>query len=142
MQLNLDQGCRLSGMEGQTMDPQNRILLEQTHLALQDAKPSVGSLTDTKTGVYVGCMYQEFTQLQYNLGYKISPGIATGNGISYLVGRVSYTFGLQGPCISTDTACSSSLVATHMAHKVCRCMPLAGLCYWQLECQTHWGTAG
>ena len=47
-------------------------------------------------GVYVGCMYSEYTQLQYNLGYKISPGLVTGNGISYLVGRVSYTFGLQG----------------------------------------------
>lgn len=34
-----------------------------------------------------------------------------------MVGRVSYTFGLTGPCVSTDTACSSSLVATHLAHK-------------------------
>ncbi len=100
------------------MDPQNRILLEKTHLALADAHANVGSLADTRTGVYVGCMYQEFTQLQYNLGYKISPGIATGNGISYLVGRLSYTFGLTGPCVSTDTACSSSLVAAHLAHKV------------------------
>lgn len=100
------------------MDPQNRLLLEEAHLALGDAHINVGSLTDTRTGVYVGCMYQEFTQLQYNLGYKISPGIATGNGISYLVGRVSYTFGLTGPSISTDTACSSSLVAADMAHKV------------------------
>ena len=68
---------------------------------------------------------QEFTQLQYNLGYSISPAIATGNGISYLVGRVSYAFGLQGPCVSTDTACSSSLVAIDMAHKV---WELAALC--------------
>ena len=30
--------------------------------------------------------------------------------------RVSYTFGLAGPCVSTDTACSSSLVAGHLAH--------------------------
>ena len=69
------------------MDPQNRHLLEQTHVALGDAHALVGTLTDTRTGVYVGCMYQEFTQLQHNLGYHISPSIATGNGISYLVGR-------------------------------------------------------
>lgn len=100
------------------MDPQNRILLEQSVIALHDAQDSVGSLAETRTGVYVGCMYQEFTQLQFNLGYSISPAIATGNGISYLVGRISYAFGLQGPCVSTDTACSSSLVALDMAHKV------------------------
>lgn len=69
-------------------------------------------------GVYVGCMYQEYTQLQYNLGLKIGPGVATGNGLSYMVGRLSYAFGLTGPSVSTDTACSSSLVAAHLAHKV------------------------
>lgn len=31
--------------------------------------------------------------------------------------RLSYLFGLMGPCISTDTACSSSLVAAHLAHR-------------------------
>jgi acyl transferase domain-containing protein len=41
----------------------------------------------------------------------------TGNGASFLVGRASYSFGFQGPCISTDTACSSSLVALHMAQQ-------------------------
>lgn len=53
------------------MDPQSRILLEQSWMALSDAQAVLGSLVDTQTGVYVGCMYQEFTQLQYNLGYKI-----------------------------------------------------------------------
>lgn len=109
---------RLSPVEGQAMDPQNRILLEQSFEAISEAQTDLGDLAETRTGVYVGCMYQEFTQLQYNLGYGISPAIATGNGISYLVGRVSYAFGLQGPCISTDTACSSSLVAVDLAHKV------------------------
>ena len=40
------------------MDPQNRVLLEQAALALADAAPVTGPLTDTRTGVYVGCMYQ------------------------------------------------------------------------------------
>lgn len=100
------------------MDPQNRMLLEQSFIALRDAEQIIGPLAERRTGVYVGCMYQEFTQLQHNLGHSITPAVATGNGISYLVGRTSYAFGLQGPCISTDTACSSSLVAADMAHKV------------------------
>lgn len=57
---------RLSASEAQGMDPQNRILLEQSALALEDASASVGSFADSKTGVYVGCMYQEYTQVQHN----------------------------------------------------------------------------
>ena len=44
----------------------------------------------------MGCMYQEYTQVQHALGQRLSPAVITSNGISYLVGRVSYTFGLQG----------------------------------------------
>ena len=39
------------------MDPQSRLLLEQTHLALTDAAPATGSLVDTKTGSLDGISY-------------------------------------------------------------------------------------
>merc|ERR1712224_13727 len=38
-----------------------------------------------------------------------------GNGMSFLCGRLSYTFGFHGICTAVDTACSSSLVAAHVA---------------------------
>lgn len=49
------------------------------------------------------------------LGVQVTPNVSTGNGMDFLIGRVSYTFGLTGPCVSTHTACSSSLVSTHLA---------------------------
>jgi acyl transferase domain-containing protein len=36
-------------------------------------------------------------------------------------GRISYTFGLKGACLSIDTACSSSLVGAHYASKDIAC---------------------
>ena len=46
---------------------------------------------------------------------QVNAAISTGNGLSFLAGRMSYNLGLTGPCIGLDTACSSSLVTTHLA---------------------------
>lgn len=62
-------------------------------------------------------MYHEYIDLMAGSGVALPPQAFIGNGPPYLVGRLSYTFGFTGPCVSTDTACSSSLVATHLAAK-------------------------
>ena len=67
--------------------------------------------------MYVGCMWaHEYVGSLPDLGLSdVSANASTGNTSPFLVGRVSYTFGLRGPCVITDTACSSSLLAAHLA---------------------------
>ena len=71
--------------------------------------------SDLLVGAYVGCMFQEYMDVVSAGSNKLAVQALTGNGDSFMVGRLSYTFGFKGPCVSTDTACSSSLVAAHLA---------------------------
>lgn len=93
-----------------------RLLMQETASALAEASSLVKAADVPRIGVYAGCMYQEYLGMLSHLGGKFPPQAIVGSGNSYLVGRLSFTFGLNGPCISTDTACSSSLVAAHLAH--------------------------
>lgn len=105
----------ISPREAKAMDPQQRIVLELTWQALEDARIDPNGLHDSDTGVYVGAMGGDYAYLIP--GQKdLDPGyVATGVSQSVLSGRISYALGLQGPTMSIDTACSSSLVAVHLA---------------------------
>ncbi len=108
---------RLSKSESLGMDPQCRILLEQTWEVLDSSTVMSQPQLWPHTGVYVGVVWTEYQVLQEGLKLPPSTASLTGSGLNFSVGRVSYTFGLQGPCVGMDTACSSSLVAIHMAHR-------------------------
>ncbi|KFM27283.1 Erythronolide synthase, modules 1 and 2 [Auxenochlorella protothecoides] len=107
---------RLGHAESSVMDPQARILLEQTQEGLSQAAGRSAASLSLNCGVYVGVMHMEFLATLASAGLGVGPAVTAGNGMDFLIGRLSYVFGLTGPCISTHTACSSSLVSTHLAH--------------------------
>ncbi|WP_331724160.1 SDR family NAD(P)-dependent oxidoreductase (plasmid) [Streptomyces canus] len=104
----------ISPREAQSMDPQQRIVLETAWEALERAGIRPESLSESRTGVYLGTMGSDYDNLHNHDLDALDGYLSTGNANSVISGRVSYSLGLQGPALTVDTACSSSLVATHL----------------------------
>ena len=103
---------RISPIEARMMDPQQRMLLETTWQALEDAGIDPGGLRGSRTGVYVGVGGSEYREVITASGQDEMYFGTTG---SVTAGRVAFVLGLEGPAIAVDTACASSLVAVHQA---------------------------
>lgn len=104
--------------EAELMDPQQRLLLELTSEVLFSAGLDTFA-EKCETGVFVGICSNDFACINARQRSS-SVYSSTGTAPSIASGRLSYTFGLTGPCISVDTACSSSLTAVHLASRALR----------------------
>ncbi len=105
----------MSPREAEQVDPQQRHLLEVTHDALAHAGIRPSKLAGSHTGVYVGA-----SSVDYGARFFADPSAAdvhmmTGNTLSIVSNRLSYSLDLHGPSFTVDTACSSSLVALSLA---------------------------
>ncbi|MFN8282534.1 MAG: type I polyketide synthase [Chitinophagales bacterium] len=112
----------VSPIELESTDPQQRILLEVAHEALENAGVDVNSLIGSDTGVFIGIDNVDYERKQLRSGdYKLINGYCyTSTGPTGASGRISYTMGLRGPCMTIDTACSSALTCTHIAAQALR----------------------
>ena len=107
----------ISPREAEALDPQQRILLEVGWEALEDAGWLPDKQAGRPVGVFIGISGFDYALHLLGPGNEadIDPYCGTGTVFSTAAGRLSYTFGLTGPCLAVDTACSSSLVAIHLA---------------------------
>ncbi|MFI7000147.1 SDR family NAD(P)-dependent oxidoreductase [Nocardia sp. NPDC050175] len=109
----------ISPREAMRMDPQQRMLLEATWAAFEDAAIPADQIRGSRTGVFVGMMADSrYANVLVDHGGHAElddPYVGLGSASSVAAGRLSYLLDLRGPSLVVDTACSSSLVALHLA---------------------------
>lgn len=106
---------RISPLEASVMDPQHRVVLEETWHAIEDAGLAPAALASTPVSVFCGVSKNDYAELMRETSGAINPFVSTGTVHSLVANRVSYFYNFLGQSISMDTACSSSLVAVSYA---------------------------
>ncbi|WP_245880859.1 beta-ketoacyl synthase N-terminal-like domain-containing protein, partial [Streptomyces zhaozhouensis] len=100
---------QISPAEAETMDPRQRLLLQESWNALEDAGYGEERLARERVGVFVGAEEGDYQLL---VGEE---GNVTGSANSILASRLAYFLNFDGPGMLINTACSSGLVAVHQA---------------------------
>lgn len=99
----------ISPGEAESMDPRQRLLLEEIWKALEDAGCGDDDLNDANIGTFIGVEDGD---------YRLITGEdtrVTSNHNSILAARIAYFLNLRGASMAINTACSSGLTALHQA---------------------------
>ncbi len=110
------QRFRLSPIDAGLLDPEQRLFIETTLMAVEDSGYGGNALRGQKVGVFAGGGTSSIWRMAMD---QISPTKAEQafalNVPSNIVTRLSFLKDWHGPANIVDTACSSTLVAVHQA---------------------------
>jgi polyketide synthase PksN len=107
----------ISPREAVTMDPQERIFLQASWQAFEDAgytKEQLAEQFNSNIGVFAGVTKTGFELYSPEL-WKSGDEHMLRTSFSSIANRVSFHLNLKGPSMPVDTMCSSSLTAIHEA---------------------------
>ncbi|MCF3124168.1 SDR family NAD(P)-dependent oxidoreductase, partial [Streptomyces arenae] len=90
--------------EADLMSHNQRLLLEESWHALEDASLDPTSLAGSRTGLFIGAEPTGYPHESF-----------TGASDALVASRLSYFLDLRGAALVVNTACSSSLAAVHLA---------------------------
>ena len=99
----------ISPLEAESMDPRQRLLLQECWKALEHAGYGRKHLERQTIGVFVGVEQGDYQHLAGS-----ASGL-TANHDGMLPARLAYFLDLRGPVMTINTACSSGLVALHQS---------------------------
>lgn len=106
---------RIPPTQAEWMDPRQRLFLEESYKALEDAGYPEPKLKGARCGVFVGCEGGgDYYAAQFG-NTRLLSDYFLGSSNSILASRIAYFADLKGPTVTVDTGCSSSLVALHLA---------------------------
>ncbi len=98
---------RISPVEAELLDPQQRLMLETSWQALEDAGIDPDGLRGSLTGVYTGISNDEYRMLVLESSRPAEAAgclyALSGTNLNGAAGRVSFVMGLMGP----RTGCGS-----------------------------------
>ena len=110
---------RISPVEAELLDPQQRMMLEVSWRALEDAGIDPDRLRESRTGVYTGISNDEYRMLVVESAKPAEAAAClyalSGTNLNGTAGRVSFVLGLRGPAKAVDAACASAMVAINDA---------------------------
>lgn len=103
----------ISPKEAEQMDPQQRLSLEVTWEALENAGITSKSLSGSDTAVFWGVNSDDYSKLVLEDLPNVEAWMGIGTAYCGVPNRISYHLNLMGPSTAVDAACASSLVAVH-----------------------------